>query len=209
VSDAAKSSEVRRILRRYLVEVVEEYDLCPWARRAREDGELAIAIVWSTPSVAAFVAAATDALAEPGTRVAMIVAPELVCTPAELRAIRDAVAARMPDAGIADFHPRGAIDLSTPARAVPFLRRSPDPLLQLVPLALLESVRRAPPPPSRAEQAKILAGVAQPPRLDAADAITHANHATALAHRAAIEAALDAIAVDRDAGYELVGIVRH
>jgi hypothetical protein len=208
MTDGAKSSEVRRILLRYMVEVVEKHDLCPWARRAREDGELAIEIVWSTPHVDAFVAAAERALASSAVRVAMIVAPELACAPAELRAIRDAAAARMPAAGVADFHPRGAADLATAARAVPFLRRSPDPLLQLVPLALLESVRRSPLPPGRTQQAQILAGTAQPPRAAVADAIAAANHATALAHRAAIEAALDSIAVDRDAAYARVGIAR-
>ena len=35
-----RAAEVRRILERYLVEVVERHALCPWARSARERGEL-------------------------------------------------------------------------------------------------------------------------------------------------------------------------
>src|SRR5262245_7666814 len=124
-----KAAEVRRILDRYLVEVVERYELCPWARVAREGGELAVAILWGAPALAAWVAAAEELLAQPATRVAMVVAPELAIAPGELRALRDAVATRVPSAGVADFHPEAALDLATPARLVPFLRRAPDPLL--------------------------------------------------------------------------------
>src|ERR1051325_11752428 len=41
-----RAAEVERILERYLVEVVERHELCPWARTARERGELAIGVLW-------------------------------------------------------------------------------------------------------------------------------------------------------------------
>jgi len=202
----ARSAEVRRILDRYLVEVVEAYDLCPWARSARLGGEVSAAIVWGTPSHAAWCEAAAAALAVPEARVAMIVAPELAVTPAELRAVRDAVAAHVPTAGVAHFHPDAALDLATPPRLVPFVRRSPDPLLQLVPLALLDSVRTPPPKLDRARQAQMLLGTAPPVRVDIADRIAAANHATVAAQQAAITALLDDIAADRRAAYARVGI---
>lgn len=202
----ARSAAVRRILDRYLVEVVEAYDLCPWARAARAGGEVTAEIVWGTPSLDAWCEAARAALALPATRVAMIVAPELAVTPAELRALRDAVAARIPTAGVADFHPDAALDLATPPRLVPFVRRAPDPLLQLVPLALLDAVRAAPPPPDRARQAQMLGGTAAPARADVAARIAAANHATVAAAHAAITAILDDIAADRRAAYARAGI---
>jgi len=200
------AAEVLRILDRYLIEVVERYELCPWARAARLGGEVAAAVLWGAPADDDWVAAAGALLARPGARVAMVVAPELAIAPAGLRALRDRVAARLPHAGVADFHPDAPLDLATPARLVPFLRRAPDLLLQLVPLALLDAVRASPPPPDRARQAQLVAVGGDPPRADAAARIAAANHATASQHAAAIATALDAIAADRAAAYARAGI---
>lgn len=202
----SRSAEVLRILERYLVEVVERYELCPWARAARERGELATAILWGAPSVDAWVAAAAELLARPTARVAMVIAPELVCTRAALGAVRDQVAAQLPAAGVAEFSPDAVLDLATPARLVPFLRRSPDPLLQLVPLALLEAVRGAPAAVSRAAQAGMLGGHARAPAPPLGDRIAHANHATVASAAGAISAALDDIAADRRRSYARLGI---
>jgi hypothetical protein len=197
VHTLGKLAEVRRILDRYLVEVVEKYDLCPWARQARTSGDLAVEIVLGTPTLAEWIAAG---LARPDARVTMVVAPDLAVDLAGLRVIRDRVAAATA-AGVAEFHPDAPLDLATPARLVPFLRRSPDPMLQLVPLALLAAVRAAPPPP-RAEQAQILAGLVAPPRA-LGEQIAAANHATVAAHHLAIAATLADIAADRRAAYGL------
>ncbi|HEY4241957.1 MAG TPA: hypothetical protein VGM88_19190 [Kofleriaceae bacterium] len=192
---------VRRILDRYLIEVVERFELCPWARTARVDGELSVAILDGEPGDDAWVTAAAELLGEPATRVAMVVAPDSELEPARLRALRDRVAARLPHAGVAEFHPQAALELASPARLVPFLRRAPDRLLQLVPLAILDAVRGAPPAAPRAQQAAILGGIAAAPKLPAAARIAAANHATAREHAAAIEAILDDIARDRAASY--------
>ncbi len=202
----ARAAEVLRILDRYLIEVVERYELCPWARAARTGGEIAADIVWGAPSDDDWAAAASALLTRPGARVAMVVAPELAIAPAGLRAVRDRIAARLPHAGVADFHPAAALDLATPARLVPFLRRAPDPLLQLVPLALLDAVRAAPPAADRARQAQRLGGRGAAPRADAAERIAAANHATVTRHAAEIAAVLDAIAADRAAAYSRAGI---
>jgi len=125
----------------------------------------------------------------------------IVLDAAALRALRDRVAARLPRAGVAEFHPRAALDLASPARLVPFLRRAPDPLLQLVPLAILDAVRGGAPVAPRAQQAAILGGIAAAPKPDAASRIAAANHATASARAAEIEAILDDIARDRARSY--------
>jgi hypothetical protein len=197
VSDARRA-QVRRILDRYLVEVVERYELCPWARAARVAGELAVEI--ELGAQVDWIAAATRALARPDVRVAMVVAPDLPSTRTELAAIRDAVAAQLPAAGVADFHPAAPLDVATPARAVPFLRRAPDPMLQLVPLALLDAVR-ASTAPDRAAQARALGGHATPAPRDVATSIARANHATLRSHHAEIAAILDDIAADRKRAY--------
>jgi hypothetical protein len=201
-----REATVRRILDRYLVEVVEAYELCPWARAAREAGELAVAIVWGEPALDAWVAAAERALAEPGARVAMVVAPEWPGALAELRALRDRVAARVLAAGIAEFHPDAPLDLATPARLVPFLRRAPDPLLQLVPLALLAAARAQPPPPDLAAQARMLGGAEPAARADLAARIAAANHARVAADPAALAARFAEIAADRARSYARAAI---
>ena len=201
-----REAVVRRVLDRYLVEIVEAYELCPWARAARAGGELAVAVVWQQPALDEWVAAAERLLAAPRTRVAMIVAPEWSGSPAELRALRDRVAARVATAGVADFFPEAAFDLATPARLVPFLRRSPDPLLQLVPLALLDGVRAAPPPPDLAAQARMLGGAGAAPHVAVADRIAAANHARVAADPEAIAARFAAIAEDRARSYARAGI---
>jgi hypothetical protein len=201
-----KNAEVRRILDRYLVEVVERYELCPWARPAREGGELGVALLWGTPTFEMWYRFSHGVLARPGVRVGMVIAPELAITPSAFRALRDEVAALQPAAGVADFHPDAALDLASPARLVPFLRRSPDPMLQLAPLELLAHARAAPPALDRAHQASALAGRGEPPRGDVADRIAAANHAMVTEHAAAIEQALATIAEDRRAAYARVGI---
>lgn len=204
------AAEVERILGRYLVEVVERYGLCPWARAARERGEIAIGILWGAPGLDAWVVEAERRLAVAGARVAMVVAPELAIGRAAFGALRDAVAARLPSAGVAEFHPDAVLDLATPPRLVPFLRRSPDPMLQLVPLALLDAAlgTTAPPAAGLAQQAAMLGGRAAPVRDRAAAgaAIAEANHATVRTAHAEICAALDAIADDRRAAYRRAGI---
>ena len=206
VARVTKSAEALRILERYLVEVVERYALCPWARTARERGELAVGIVWGAPSFAEWVDEANRLLMAPATRVAMVIAPELEISREAFAMVRDQVAATLPWAGVAEFHPSAALDLATPARLVRFLRRSPDPLLQLVPLAVIDAVRAGPPTADLARQAAMLGGLAASPPPDAADRIAAVNHATVSRAHAEIIAVLDDIAADRRDAYARAGI---
>jgi len=205
-----KSAEVLRILERYLVEVVERYELCPWARTTREHRELAVGILWGTPSLDAWIAEAARLLAVPAVRVVMVIAPELAISREAFGAVRDRVAARILSAGVAEFHPTAALDLATAARLVPFLRRSPDPLLQLVPLALIHAAREAAgagaPVAGLAQQATMLGGHAASPRTGLTERIAAGNHATVAEAHAAITAIFEAIAADRSAAYARAGI---
>ncbi len=207
VATVDKAAEVRRLLDRYIVEVVEAYGLCPWAKAARTGGEISVAIVWGErPTVDAWVEAARGLLGMPTTRVAMIVAPELALTPAQLREDREQVARRVTEAGVAEFHPDATLDASTPARLVPFVRRSPDPLLQLVPLSILSSVRTQTAPPSLSEQALLLGGVAYTGSQDIGDRIAVTNHERVMRDGDAMTRVLDDIAADRRRSYPRVGI---
>ena len=191
----------RRLLDRYLTEVVERFGLCPWAEPARRRGELRVEIVRDPADVPA--AVARIALDE-GAALGMVVLAASSISPAELRRLRDA--AMRPDVAIADFHPHGAGDLATPARLVPLLRRSPDPMLQVVRWDVLEAARRAPRPPDRAAQTRLLAGHADAAGAGerASDAIARSNHAAiSAAGVAALTAILDELARERALVYQL------
>jgi hypothetical protein len=201
-----KLAEVRRVLDRYLVEVVEAYGFCPWARAARTSGEIGVTVLLGTPAPEHLAAAGKALLARPEIRVAMVVTPEIDVAQSGFRSAREAVTRIIDSAGVADFHPDAELDLATPARLVPFTRRSPDPLLQFVPLSLLTSVRVASTPPDLAEQARLLGGVVTDPSEDIGDRIAATNHARVLRDLAGIERTLADIAADRRRAYARVGI---
>ncbi len=206
VASSEKLAEVLRVLDRYLVEVVEAYGLCPWARQARLGGELAVQVLWGQPELAEWQAAAHELLARPATRVAMVVAPELGETTGGLRGTREQVARIVKTAGVAEFHPDGTQDAGNAARLVPYLRRSPDPLLQFVPFSILESVRSSTALTDLAAQAQLLGGVSTAPREDIGDRIAETNHARVTKDLGSFDATLDDIAADRRRSYARVGI---
>lgn len=208
-----REREVRRLLERYLVEVVERWSLCPWAFAARTRGELAVEIGWGASCTGEHAAhLARRGLERPGATVIMVVFPELVGGGPAIDALRDEVARRVPEAGVAAFGPHGELDVSTSARLVPALRRSPDPMLQLVPFAILDELRRemAPPPlPEREAQARALAGHAEDPAPSGMDGIARRNHAAIAPDRGEeLDRVIGKIAADRAVSYKLVGIAR-
>lgn len=192
-------AEVRRILGRYLTEVIERYNLCPWARSARTSGELEIRVMFGRPTADEVCAVALEILAVPTMRVGMIVFPEAPLRSRDLRAFRDVILKHAP-AGIADFHPDASYDALTPARLVSYLRRSPDPMLQLVPLAILDAVRTPTYVADAAAQLAMLDGT-HPAVEDIGDRIAATNHATVTAKHAEVVVALDAIHADRARSY--------
>jgi hypothetical protein len=202
VTDADLRREAERLLWRYVVEVVERFSLCPWARRARERGEIRVEVLTGAAIDPAEVAAAVAACS--AGPMGMVVLPRARPDPAALRRLRDQLLAARPPVGIADFHPEAELDLGAPARAVPGLRRAPDPMLQVVRLDVLAAARAAPPPPGLAGQAAILAGRAAPPPIAVSEQIAADNLATARAEAAALAAAIAAIHADRDRTYGAV-----
>jgi hypothetical protein len=221
--------QVRRILNRYLVEVVEYFGLCPWARAARENAEIAIEVViGGTPTkrrgqygddglAAALeqrvLVAAAQLIALPTTKLAIVVVVDPQCDRIALRELRTKATAAIPSAGVADFHPDAEADFATPARLVSFLRRAPDPFLQLVPFAILDAVRGGVQTVDRAAQLALLAtkGAGSPvalPREDIGDVIAARNHARLAPDRGAeMLAVLEDIENDRERSYQTVGLL--
>src|SRR5687768_6864095 len=106
--------EAERLLWRYVVEVVERFGLCPWARRARANDEICIEVMLDAPD-ASVAAVALRLASAPATALGMIVLPRPHRSPLALRRLRDQIVAITPNVGIADFHPDALLDLSSPA----------------------------------------------------------------------------------------------
>jgi hypothetical protein len=195
----AQAREARRLAFRYLSEVVERFELCPWAAPARVRGELWMDVVDADDAEAAI----GRFLAAPGAVIGLIIVPTLDGPPARLRALRDELLAGPVgrEVALADFHPAAALDRSHPNRLVPFLRRSPDPMLQAVRHRDLASLHRARPMMSPADQAAVLAGKPVPAFRDPVAEVATSNLRTIEEHTAELVALLDDIHADRARTY--------
>jgi hypothetical protein len=150
--------EALRINLRYLVEIVERFELCPWARGAREDGAVARRVLLGGDRgalVDGIVAAHDEWAAAPRTLIGLVILPDLhPDEPAGIdadtfealvndarRAITRRAGGRPPFA-LAPFHPTAAYRTERPEQLVPLLRRAPDPTIQLVRFSALDAVKQ-------------------------------------------------------------------
>jgi hypothetical protein len=137
---------------RYLTEVVEHYNICPFAEGARSTGALERRVILGDPLTESL-----RAVEELGAREKIVVgiliyprhtegAEKFEQFVAELRAADGARrAGKHGPFAFATFHPDAPFGADTPDRLVMFLRRSPDPCVQLVRFSALEAVRSAAP----------------------------------------------------------------
>jgi hypothetical protein len=142
--------EARRLHGRYLLEIVEGCGLCPWAEATRKAGKLSDRVVLGQDGgLEASLAAIDELVAEVSTEVAFLVYPRFVAGRSAFESfaarLRTADAARHALGGVpfvfAVFHPDAEPATDHPERLIPFLRRTPDPTLQLVRASVLDAVR--------------------------------------------------------------------
>jgi hypothetical protein len=213
--DDAWVREALRLLERYQVEVVESFGLCPWAGSSRRSGHVDARVVLAVGAEAQ--EASLEAIAEwtgdEVVEVALLVYPRLEISPGEFddftARLRSADAERHVLGGVpfamAAFHPHAPADVSDAELLIPFLRRTPDPTVQLVRAAALERVRASAPQGTQYVDVETLevelmggASVSLPLR----ERIARANLATvARIGVAEIEQRLDEIREDRRATY--------
>ena len=144
-----------RLNDRYLNEAVIAFGLCPWAERAISGDELRRAVVTDEPSLAAALSFIDD-LARAGAAASvgmLIFAGASVASPGfdrfteeVRRADRERCRAEgRKDFVMAAFHPDAATSFTNAYQLVSFLRRTPDPTIQLVRAELLDPLRAARP----------------------------------------------------------------
>ncbi len=149
--ESALRNEALRVYRRYMLEVVEGFTLCPWAAAARRDGHVVEAVILAEnqgdPQQSLTLLESLKSALE--TDIALFIYPDLELDRLDfesfVRTLRERDAARhelgtIPFA-MAAFHPDARPDLNEPERLIPFLRRTPDPTIQLVRCTALERVR--------------------------------------------------------------------
>jgi len=148
---ATLEEEALRVYRRYQREMVEGLRLCPWAERAREGGAVTErVIVEEPPLMERSLEAIADLASAPSLEIGLLIYPRVTLDPVEFdRFVAELVeqdSARWPlgevPFAMAAFHPFAPLDAASPARLVPFTRRTPDPTIQLVRLEALERVRQ-------------------------------------------------------------------
>jgi hypothetical protein len=143
--------EALRVYRRYQLEIVEACGLCPWAERARVDERMRerVLLQQDGADTGASLAAIADWAADGRVEVALLLYPRMTLSRAAFErfasTVRDLDAQRsslghIPFA-LAAFHPDAIADVTHAERLIPFLRRTPDPTLQLVRASVLDRVR--------------------------------------------------------------------
>ena len=159
--ERALERECFRLCERYVTEVVLAFGLCPWAEGVLRGGTLARHVLLDARPAPADVLPIIDAWAGQGDSTSAGVEVEVgfVILPRHAggrgafdsfaEAIRRADRARRPVGAaapfvIAVFHPQGLERFTGPHQLVSFLRRSPDPLLQLVRADRLDKVKSGP-----------------------------------------------------------------
>ncbi len=153
---AALIAEALRLNDRYLMEVVTAFGLCPWAERALREGRVHRRVVVdpdpAPQSVLPLIDELEDAAASALVDIGLFIFPRFAVTAAGFdrytERLRQADRARrpadvLPAFVLAAFHPQPPIRTpTTPHQLVPFIRRTPDPTIQLVRESTLRELRR-------------------------------------------------------------------
>jgi hypothetical protein len=206
--------EAKRLHGRYLVEVVEHYGLCPWAVKARTTGRLRTTVLLQTdetsvqPSLEAMDPWVGDAAMEVG----FLLYPRLELDRAAFEsftaAVRTAEIARYPlgsaPFAMVAFHPEGRAELADAERLIPFLRRTPDPCIQVVRAEVLDRVRGGTPEGTQFFDSSVIDVLATggPPEPTVRERVSRTNLATVRSVGVDdVRATLDALRRDRDETY--------
>ncbi len=203
--------ETERLYHRYQLEVVEACNLCPWAARARLAGKIATRVVLEAEPTRASLLALVDELeADSRVEVALLILPRLDLGPRPFDSfvarLGDDDAARRPLGTIpfmfAAFHPEALADVNDAERLIPFLRRTPDPTIQLVRSSAIDAVRRGTPQGTQLVDVDMLERHLEPGAVPLRERIARANLATV--NRMGLDELtrrLDDIRRDRDDSY--------
>jgi hypothetical protein len=215
--DRALEEAARRVYARYVEEFVEAFDICPWAARARMEGRTRVEVVCAADADPRLALDAVASLSgDLQVEVGLILFPRLTLGRSEFETfvgeLRTLDAARYgidgPAMAMAAFHPDAEARTENAYQLVPFIRRSPDPTVQLVRRSVLEAVRKkgdhgtAWIDPATLDLAALLA---QKPKVPLHERVAQANLETLTRHGLeAVDALFRELRRDRDERYRAV-----
>ncbi|HEU4406466.1 MAG TPA: DUF1415 family protein [Polyangiaceae bacterium] len=206
--------ELLRLNERYIVEFIEAFGLCPFSRTARERGAVVRRVLWlDRPDPAPVVAFVEGELAAlEAVEVGLVILPALACPAGAFQHFATEVnglhaeraAPARPAFVLAPFHPGASYSDASGARLVPFFRRTPDPTLQFVRLAVLDRIHSQRPRGTRFFDGTVEAWQAlggEPPPPSVTEQITESNFRLARegGQLAKMRAVLDDIFAERAA----------
>ena len=202
---------------RYAVEVVERFNFCPWARSSRESGDVTLRVVFSVDhdDFDESLTLLSDLHEQaPESDIALFIYPLLDLDrlgfedyARRLRTRAETGQKNLDAFAMAAFHPSAGADLTHPDRLVPFVRRSPDPTLQLVRKSALSSIKGLASGTAFLDVSALTAAafkaLQEPPPKPVRERIAEQNLASVRdAGTEAIEAVLTDIARHREAAHE-------
>lgn len=199
-SHEALVREALRLHQRYQCEVVERFSICPWAKAARLDGRVRAHVLSQSDaepeSLRPIVAAWAEARE---VDVGFVIAPRFEADSTVFARWAQQVGALHADVFLsAPFHPDAGLE----AGVVRYLRRTPDPTVQLVRRSRLDEIRAADPPHYQdifTLDLDALAAV-RSPRTVGASVLAH-NERVLAANRSTLERVLADIEHDRSETY--------
>jgi hypothetical protein len=118
--------------------VVERFAICPFAQPAMKAGTVARRVLDDENLARSVI---DELAADEKIEVALLIFPSVTMSAAAFDQWCAPLRAAHPAFVAAVFHPDTPYELTTPAQAVGFFRRAPDPTLQLVRQSALEAVR--------------------------------------------------------------------
>jgi len=220
--DAALIEAARAVYGRYQREIVERFDFCPYARKARNDGAVQVEVCLLQEPSHESVLQIADAIAENRRiEIGLVLFPRVFVSRLDwqrfvgevhtLDAQRPRPMAKQFAA--AAFHPDAEPDMSSPSKLVSFIRRTPDPTIQFVRLSVLAPLRTRDPeettyvPPDELDAfVKNLFEGPTEPRLALHERIARANLDTVRTQGVAhVRAIMDDILRERDERYRALG----
>jgi hypothetical protein len=213
VVDDDWTREAIRLHDRYTLEIVEHYGLCPWATRARVGKRLrtVVCLQADADSVEDSVGVLYRWQRDEGMEVGFLLYPRLALARAEFErfvtAVRTADSEQHPlgsaPFAMVGFHPDATPVLDDPERLIPFLRRTPDPCIQVVRIDVLERVRGSVPEGTQFVDVAFLEQAAtKPVEVSVRDRVGRANLETVRGAGAdEVRQRMEAIRQDRDATY--------
>ncbi len=216
MSDEALVQQALRVYHRYQLEVVEALNLCPWAVHARVAGRVAERVLLQRdhshrPSMQVI----RELEAQPKFEIGLLIFPRLKLNLSGFERfvaeLREADTTQWPLGGVpfasAAFHPEARRTSDTPERLVQYIRRTPDPTIQLVRRSVLDKVRRGPGDGTQFVDLNTvsLADLPKPPK-PLREVVAATNAETLIEHGfSRFDALIEDIRRDRDGSYAALG----